>query len=177
MTFCCRVCRQILIFNVIRFEVVGWGKTFPKHYPCKFSLKPSLPLSKAPDLDITNSNWGTMLFVNTLQFFQSQYFFFFYWPVCGSKNRLGSYVQVGQNTLEIQFWSSKLAKFNSREIKTYSRWKHHLKLNLHKEQFMIFREWLMVSRKRIWNKNKYISDKSNLCFCKGAIFHDFQPSL
>ena len=127
ITFCSRAC-QILIFNVIRFEVGAGGKTFPKHYHCKFCLKPSLPLSKAPDLDITNSNSGTLLFVN-IRHFQYQYFIL----TCFS-HLLGKLCSSWSKYRGNTILTSKLAKFNSLEIKAYSRWDHHLNVNLQEKQ-------------------------------------------
>ena len=58
---CFKAC-QILIFSVIRFEVAVGRKTFPTLSALQILPKtitsPHFPLSKAPDLDITNSNLG-----------------------------------------------------------------------------------------------------------------------
>ena len=94
----------------------------------KTITSPHFPFSKAPDLDITNSNSGTLLFVN-IHHFQYQYFIL----TCFS-HLLGKLCSSWSKYRGNTILTSKLAKFNSLEIKAYSRWDHHLNVNLQEKQ-------------------------------------------
>ena len=94
----------------------------------KTITSPHFPFSKAPDLDITNSNSGTLLFVN-IHHFQYQYSIL----TCFS-HLLGKLCSSWSKYRGNTILTSKLAKFNSLEIKAYSRWDHHLNVNLQEKQ-------------------------------------------
>ena len=82
------------------------GENIPKTLSLQILPKtitsPHFPLSKAPDLDITNSNSGTLLFVNT-PIFSISIFYIDLFVMKAPSIQWASYVQVGQNTEEIQF--------------------------------------------------------------------------